>query len=77
MLSNRTASESKNLGQDIFSMKPNQPKVAAALYQGANCALRENNWKVHQRLICHPTGQGRQGSSVPLRGNEAARSLLH
>ena len=41
LLSNRTASESKHLSQDIFSMKPYQPKVAAALYQGANCALKD------------------------------------
>ena len=41
LLSNRTANESKNLALDIFSMRPYQPKVAAALYQGANCALKE------------------------------------
>ena len=41
LLSNRTAKESQNLAKDIFSMVPYQLKVAAALYQGANCALRE------------------------------------
>ena len=34
--SSRTVQESKNLANDIFSMVPYQPKVAAALYQGAN-----------------------------------------
>ena len=41
LLSNRTANESKLLSQDIFSMRPYQPKVAAALYQGVNCALKD------------------------------------
>ena len=31
LLSNRTVKESKHLSQDIFSMKPYQPKGAAAL----------------------------------------------